>query len=163
SPPNGRVRNVERVTPDVSLTSPGNQSSTEGDMPTLSIQASARFGNVAFKANGLPQGLTIDSTSGVIQGTVAAGDASGSPYTVTVMAVDGINVSQSVTFSWTVSPAIVVTKPDPQSNEDGSTIAPLQIQATDARGTITSYTDNGTLPTGLHIDNTGKITGTLST
>jgi hypothetical protein len=157
----GQVNNVEKATPDVSLTSPGNQPNTEGDVISLPITASSRSGNpLTYSVTGLPPDLTFDSASHTILGTLAAADVSAMPYTVLVTVSDS-NDSRTVTFSWTVAPAIVVTNPNPQSTPDGNP-ATLTIQATDARGTIQTYQDNGTLPPGLKIDNSGQITGTVN-
>ena len=56
----------------ITIANPGDQSSFEGDVVTLPIQASAASGNpLTYGANGLPPGLTIASKTGIITGTLA--------------------------------------------------------------------------------------------
>src|SRR5262249_20447356 len=105
----GPVNNVEKAGPDISITSPRDQPSTEGDGVSLQIQAHSLFGNMlTFSATGLPPDLAIDAASGLIHGTLTAQDVRATAYTVVVTVADG-NDSESVTFSWPVGPAIVIT------------------------------------------------------
>lgn len=57
---------------------------------------------VTFGANGLPPGLAIDASTGVIVGTIADGAADGSPYAADVTATDPQDASTQ--FQWTVVP-----------------------------------------------------------
>ncbi|TDU39354.1 putative secreted protein (Por secretion system target), partial [Gelidibacter sediminis] len=59
---------------------------------------------LTYSAMGLPNGLTIDASTGLISGTVATGSATNSPYTVEVTVTDDGTPSEStkVTFTWTV-------------------------------------------------------------
>jgi putative Ig domain-containing protein len=85
------------------VTNPGPQSSVEGNLVTLPIQATDAESNpITYGATGLPSGLSIDSGSGVISGTVGAGAAASSPYTVNVTASDAGGPG-SATFTWTVT------------------------------------------------------------
>ena len=84
-----------------SVTNPGNQSNTEGSSITLSVSASDVDGDVlTFSATGLPTGLSINSTSGLITGTITAGSAGG--YNPTVTVSDG-QLNTPVSFLWTVT------------------------------------------------------------
>ncbi len=84
------------------VTNPGPQVSAEGDGVTLPIAASDPNGDpLGFSASGLPPGLSIHATSGVISGSVAEG-AAGS-YSVQVEVADAIGPS-SVQFTWTIFP-----------------------------------------------------------
>jgi F5/8 type C domain/Ricin-type beta-trefoil lectin domain/Putative Ig domain len=85
----------------VTVTSPGNQSSTVGTAASVQISASdsASGQTLTYSATGLPAGLSINSSSGLISGTpTAAGTSS-----VTVTAKDTTGASGSVSFSWTVA------------------------------------------------------------
>src|SRR6202007_1840801 len=85
----------------VTVTSPGNQTSTAGTAITpLQIQAtdSASGQTLTYSATGLPAGLSI-SSSGQITGTPTTAGT----YSVTVTAKDTTNASGSATFTWTTS------------------------------------------------------------
>jgi hypothetical protein len=85
----------------VTVTNPGNQTSTAGTAASLQIQASDSGGaTLTYSATGLPAGLSISSTSGLISGTpTTAGTSS-----VTVTAKDSTGATGSTAFSWTVNP-----------------------------------------------------------
>jgi hypothetical protein len=85
----------------VTVTNPGGQASTVGTATSLQIQASdsASGQTLTYSATGLPAGLSINSSTGLISGTpTAAGSGS-----VTVTARDTTGASGSATFAWTVS------------------------------------------------------------
>jgi hypothetical protein len=79
----------------------GAQTSTAGVAAVLQLSASDPYGDVLrFSATGLPPGLTINSTTGRIDGTPTTGGT----YNVTVTVFDGVlGVSQA--FTWTVTGA----------------------------------------------------------
>ena len=54
-----------------------------------------------YTATGLPAGLSINSSTGLVSGTPTASGSS----SVTVTATDGTNASGSASFTWTVNPA----------------------------------------------------------
>ncbi|HEV2342595.1 MAG TPA: beta-1,3-glucanase family protein [Actinocrinis sp.] len=84
----------------VTVTNPGNQTTSAGTAVSLQIQAtdSASGQTLTYSATGLPAGLSI-SSSGLITGTPATAGTS----TVTVTATDTTGASNSATFSWTVT------------------------------------------------------------
>ena len=148
----------------VSVTSPGNQTSTVGTAVSLQIQASdsASGQTLTYSATGLPAGLSINSSSGLISGTpTTAGTSS-----VTVTATDTTGASGSASFTWTVNPApntVSVTSPGNQTSTVGTAVS-LQIQASDsASGQTLTYSATG-LPAGLSINSSsGLISGTPTT
>jgi hypothetical protein len=83
------------------VTNPGNQSSTVGTSVSLTIHASdsASGQTLTYSATGLPAGLSINSSTGVISGT----PTTASTYTTTVTAKDTTGASGSTTFTWTVN------------------------------------------------------------
>ena len=106
----------------MSLTNPGGQTNTEGDLVSLTLAASDSADNpLQYTATNLPPGLTISLTTGVIAGTVDDADSFFGPYTVTVTATDAVDSSISVSqmFQWTVHPDVTLTNPGTQTNEIG--------------------------------------------
>ena len=138
---------------------PRAQSGTEGDVVSLQTTDEAASGDtVTFSASGLPSGLSIDSSTGLISGTLAAGTAG--THAVTVTASDG-TASPSQTFAWTVAPDVVLSFVGTQNNVDSDVVS-LPITASDASGDALTYSVSGTMPSGLTIDSsTGVISGTI--
>ncbi len=96
------VNNVNRAP---TVTNPGNQVNNEGSAINLQVQGSDPDGNgISFVASGLPPGLSMNN-SGLVSGTIDAGAATGSPYTVNVTVTDdGVPPLNAMTsFQWTVN------------------------------------------------------------
>jgi hypothetical protein len=149
----------------VTLTSPGNQSNKEGDGVSLQLSASDTDNSpLTYGAIGLPSGLSLNTATGLISGTIAAGAAAYGPYTVTVSAQDGAGHSDAKQFTWTVGIAgglLTVDNPGNQINAQGDVLA-LQIQGNDTDGDTLTYSATG-LPPGLSINpSSGLISGVLS-
>jgi hypothetical protein len=85
----------------VTVTNPGSQTATAGTPASLQISASdsASGQTLTYSAAGLPAGLSISSSTGLISGTpTTAGSSS-----VTVTATDATGAHGSASFTWTVS------------------------------------------------------------
>ncbi len=88
------------------VNNPGSQATTEGDSVSLRIQASDPDGDsLTYSANGLPPGLSINSSTGLISGTLGL-DTAGT-YSVRVSVSDG-TLTRSVDFAWVVAEETVL-------------------------------------------------------
>ncbi len=149
----------------VTVTNPGTQSGTVGTAASLQIHAtdSASGQTLSYAATGLPAGLSINTSTGLISGTPTASGSSN----VTVTVTDSTGASGTASFTWNITGGsgntVTVTNPGTQSGTVG-TAASLQIHATDsASGQTLSYAATG-LPAGLSINaSTGLISGTPTT
>jgi serine protease len=85
----------------VTVTNPGNQTGTVGTAVSLQIHAtdSASGQTLTYSATGLPTGLSINSSSGLISGTPSTAGT----FNVTVTAKDTTGASGSASFTWTIS------------------------------------------------------------
>jgi hypothetical protein len=145
----------------VTVTNPGSKSNYVTDAASFSISASdATSGTLSYSTSGLPCGLSVNASTGVVSGTIGSGAATHSPYSVIVTAGDG-TYSASQTFTWTVNPyPVSVTNPGSKSNYVSDAVS-LSISASDATSGTLSYSASG-LPSDLSINSsTGVITGTL--
>jgi hypothetical protein len=121
---------------------------------------------LTFGASGLPAGLSFDTNTGLITGSLSIGTASGSPYTVIISVTDGTNPANT-SFSWIVTDPTVnnppsVSNPGNQTTIEGNNIS-LQINANDPESQPLTYSVTG-LPVGLSMNtNSGLISGTVAT
>ncbi len=127
------------ISDPVTLTNPGDQSSTEGvGVDLIPTATDVNPGDLfTWTETGLPAGLSLDPDGGAISGTPAAGSAG--VYVVTLTATDLGGASASQAFVWTVAPAVTIPDPGVQSDTEGDTVS-LQLTATDAAGTL-SFTE----------------------
>jgi len=147
----------------VTVAKPGWLSSRQNTATSLQIAATDSAGQtLSYSARGLPAGLTINSTTGLISGT----PTTVGPYTVSVVAADGTGSFGSATFNWGISyptgaNAVFIpwNNSTVLSGKVGLSTA-FQIQALDSDPRqLLSYYASG-LPPGLTIDAaTGLISG----
>ena len=149
----------------VSVTSPASQTSTAGTAVSLQIQAadSDPAQTLTYSAAGLPAGLSISSSTGLISGTPTTPGT----FNATVTATDTTGASGSTPVTWTVHPApdtVTVINPGDQNvhTAAGAVNVSLQIQASDSDPGQTLTYSAPSLPIGLSINSsTGLISGTV--
>ncbi|WP_435279960.1 M4 family metallopeptidase [Streptomyces sp. 1222.5] len=84
----------------VTVTNPGSQSAVVGTAVSLQIQASSTNGGaLTYTASGLPAGLSMNSSTGLISGTPSTAAA----YSTTVTVTDSTGAAGTANFIWTVS------------------------------------------------------------
>ena len=139
------------------LATPADQTSTEGASVTLDL-ASTQSSGQTFVAAGLPAGLSINSSTGAITGTIAAGSAGS--YTVDVgVTYDG--TTNMTSFAWTVNPAIAFAGTADQTNTVSNYVS-FGVSASDTYSGTLSYSIAGQ-PAGVSINSSsGTISGTIS-
>ena len=127
---------------------------------SLPIPTSYTYGGtLTYTVNTLPAGLSINSHTGTISGTVADGAQLTSPYFTTVTASDGTH-STTTSFEWIVAKSLAILNPGTQLTPDGFLVN-LQIQVINAAGPVTYSASN--LPSSLSINpSTGLISGELA-
>jgi len=139
---------------------PAAQSDPEGaaaSLPVYSLNAAAG-GTVTWSATGLPAGVSIDATTGLLSGGLPAVARS---YHVAVTAADTAAGTQVVRFTWLVHGAVRLTWPGRQSTMAGAS-ASVQIRAADRlAGCSLAFSATG-LPPGLEISRCGWITGSAA-
>ena len=143
----------------------GDRTSAEGAVISLDAGATDPDGDaLTYAATGLPAGLSINTASGLISGTIGYAAAAASPYDVSVTVRDGLTVDATDTFSWTVTntdraPAFDTDLGD-RTSAEGAVIS-LDAGATDPDGDALTYAATG-LPAGLSINTaSGLISGTI--
>ncbi|HEY6498636.1 MAG TPA: putative Ig domain-containing protein [Streptosporangiaceae bacterium] len=151
----------------VGIISPGSLTTATGTAVNYQVQAiDTAAGTLSYSASGLPTGLSISSSTGVISGTASKAGT----YTVTLTGKDSSGPSGSASFTWTVGSGgssggntVTVTSPGAQSTAVGTAVS-LPVKATDsASGQTLTYSASG-LPGGLSISSsTGTISGTPTT
>ncbi|MER6289651.1 M4 family metallopeptidase [Streptomyces sviceus] len=84
----------------VTVTNPGSQSAKVGTAVSLQISASStNSGSLTYAASGLPAGLSISSSTGLISGTPTTAGS----YSTTVTVTDSTGATGTASFTWTVS------------------------------------------------------------
>ena len=124
------------------LVSPGAQNNVEGDSVSLPITATDANDDVlTFSATGLPPGLSINASSGLISGTLASGSAN--DYDVTVTVSDGQD-QDTAAFTWLVTSPPLGCGPLNQEAESGELFGAFVVASrSDASGGQFVHAPNG--------------------
>jgi hypothetical protein len=123
----------------------------EGSQLSIYPEATDPDGDpLSWSADGLPAGIGIDESTGVISGVVSGGSAQESPYVVVVTVDDGRGGSATLTFTITVkkpaqptttTTAVAVTTTTPATT---TTTAPATTTTTTSPATTTTTTTTTT-------------------
>lgn len=102
---------------------------TNNDSDSISVPTAAAFTDVdqdtlSYTAIGLPAGLSIDSVTGVISGTIdnSASQVNGGNYTITVTADDGRGGTTSLSFEWDVANVAPLASNDSVTTDEDTTV-----------------------------------------
>ena len=165
-------------TPPITVAPIANQSHLEGALINLTVAASGGDPgeNFTFGATGLPPGIQIEPTTGLIFGNIDAGAATGSPYSVTVTVSKPGSSPVNELFNWTVlNPSVsgtvvyrvnaggpLTTSTDASPTDWAEDQAAASANGTAVAGTPSSFVNSATedqtfgaaLPAGF-VNNTG--------
>jgi hypothetical protein len=149
---------VSSATQAPSITSGSSGSATRGS--SFSHQITASNSPTSYAASGLPSGLSINTSSGLISGTVSTSVSAGS-YSISISATNSGGTGTQ-TFTLTVSDPLpaapVITSASTGNAVAGSSFSHQVV----ASNSPTSYAASG-LPSGLSINtSSGLISGTVS-
>jgi hypothetical protein len=150
---------VDVVIP-IAVQNPGSQNSRAGT-PITPLQIATTGGNgvKTFSATGLPTGLSIDSSTGLITGTISTAVNNGTIFNVNVTVSDETG-AKSVAFSWNVQAAWFIASPGNQTYFEGVPIN-LQIPFDNPNNLPVNFSATG-MPAYLGLDpQTGLITGSI--
>lgn len=150
------VFNVNESARPPTITDPSTQASRLSEAVSLHVTATGGSTPHTWSGTGLPDGLTL-APDGLITGTPTRAGT----YPVTVTVVDSFNLTDQVTFSWTIFAPPSVTNPGAQSTRTGTAVS-LAMAAGGGLAPL-AWTANG-LPAGLTVNAaTGLISGTPGT
>ncbi|MFJ5550596.1 M4 family metallopeptidase [Streptomyces sp. NPDC093225] len=119
-----------RIQNGVTVTNPGNQTTVTGSAVSLQVQASStNAGALSYAATGLPTGLSINSSTGLISGTASTAGT----YNTTVTVTDSANQTGTASFTWTVGTSqqnVFENTTDYPINDNSTTESPISVTRT---------------------------------
>jgi Putative Ig domain/Cohesin domain len=123
---------------------------------TLTATGGSGLMTFSVTAGNLPPGLTL-SSAGVLTGSPNAVGT----YQFTITATDSTGAAGSGMYTMNVNPAVSITTPSLPSGTAGTAYS-QSITGSGGTGTVT-YSETGTLPTGLTLSSNGLLAGTPTT
>jgi 2',3'-cyclic-nucleotide 2'-phosphodiesterase (5'-nucleotidase family)/predicted extracellular nuclease len=144
--------------PAISLAPVADQTAvTNQQMTPIQLQATGGVGAITYSATGLPAGVSIAPSTGVISGTPTSAGVS----TITVKATDTLNAQSTQTFKLTVGSFLVTSPGDQTLAKDSPASIPITASPANTNGYGFAVKSGSTLPVGLSVNpTTGEISGT---
>lgn len=162
------THSIEDVNFAPEMTAIANQSSAETDVINLQVVATDIDNDtLTYSSTALPDGLTLNTSTGVISGTLSY--TSANSYTVTVTVMDQGNLSDQKSFTWTVDntnrlPAFTAAATNTaQTIDEGQGLTAMAAADADNETlTFALAADSGALPEGISLNPDGTFAGTAS-
>ncbi|MET7424669.1 putative Ig domain-containing protein [Dactylosporangium sp. NPDC005555] len=141
------------------VVAPVTQTWDAGSAVSYQVPLTGGIGPYAWTATGLPSGLSINATTGLVTGTTTATGAT-SKATVTVKVTDKNLKTHSATFTWNTKVAV----------QFPNATTPIALtKGTLYNGTVSAYGGTGSytwsakdMPPGLTLSPSGAVTGAVS-
>lgn len=118
----------------VTVTNPGSQSWVVGEAASLQIAATTNTSDttLTYAATGLPAGVTINSSTGLISGTPTAAQS----YTTTVTATNAYGNANTQSFAWVTSNPGGLGNPSGSITSQKLTVGTHPLAVDDTAGTL---------------------------
>ncbi|MGD0881939.1 MAG: putative Ig domain-containing protein, partial [Acidimicrobiales bacterium] len=136
------------------ITSAAATTFTTGTSGTFTVTATGYPVPTFSKTGTLPSGVTLNSTTGVLSGTPAAG--TGGSYSIVITAANGISPNATQNFTLTVDQAPAITSAASTAFNAGTAGS---FTVTDTGYPAPTVTESGTLPSGVTFSG-GVLSGT---
>ena len=146
------------------LANPGSQNHQENDAVSFVLSGSDADGDaLVYSASGLPEGISVNASSGVVSGTLSYSSAGSYSVTVTVTDNGAPSLSASQSFTWTVSNSNrlpVLSAIADQAVAEGDSLE-IALAATDADGDALNFSVSGA-PSFISLTENGDGSGSLT-
>jgi hypothetical protein len=137
------------------ITSASSTTFTAGTLGTFTVTATGFPAPTFSETGALPGGVSLNSTSGVLNGNPVAG--SGGTYPITITAQNGVGTNATQNFTLTVNEAPAIT------SANNATFAVGAAGSFTAKATgfpAPTFSETGTLPSGVSLSPSGLLSGT---
>src|SRR5207237_403377 len=142
------------------ITSANNATFIVGALGSLTVTATGLSTTMTFSETGaLPNGVTLNSSTGVLSGTPTAGTAGA--YSITLIANNGVTPNGTQSFTLTVAQVPVITSANIATFGEGT---PGTFTVTASGFPAPAFSENGALPSGVTFNTaTSVLSGTPAT